>query len=178
MPRGVNIRLYIVLALIFGVLAVGIFLYPGVSPTGLGWIVKALMLTGFGVYLWILLQDLQVSAIAAAESSSRVDEGSAVSEDDAPPPLSQMEFDFQFTPGTQSSEDQVDASEAYNEFLNRLLQVISETLVSHAVMLYIADGATGQLVLQHSYLPTGEALKSKVSAGQHFLVRLLLPMNR
>ncbi|MCF7805770.1 MAG: diguanylate cyclase [Candidatus Marinimicrobia bacterium] len=165
MPSGVNIRLYIVLALVFGVLAVGVFLYPGVPQTGLGWIVKALMLAGFGVYLWILLQDLQVTSIAVTEFSQS---GSGASTESGSQ-LSQMEFDFQIIPDSKSSEDQVDATEAYNEFLGQLLHVISETMVSHAVMLYITDGATGQLVLQDSYLPNDETLKFKVRAGQTLL---------
>ncbi|MBS1272607.1 MAG: Response regulator PleD [Candidatus Marinimicrobia bacterium] len=168
MPSGGNIRLYFILAIIFGVLAIGIFLYPGVPPTGLGWVIKALVLLAFGVYLWLLLQDLQVNAIAAAEAEQTDHTPSQQIVERESLPLSQLEIDFQSSQDEDSPEH-LDATEAYNAFLNRLLRVIHETLVSNAAMLYIVDSTGGNLVLQEAQVNTGSKLREKVDAGKSIL---------
>jgi len=173
MPRGGNIRLYFILAIVFGILAIGIFLYPGVPQTGLGWVIKALVLLAFGVYLWLILQELQVNVIAKSEAERAGDQASQESAEPDSFPISQMEFDFRLSQ-SDSAPDQMDAAEAYNTFLNRLLMVIHETLVSHAAMLYIMDSSSGKLVLQNHRIQTGLKVKEKVEGGKSILGQALV----
>lgn len=173
MPKGENIRLYYILAVVFAILAVGVFLFPGVPQNGLGWIIKALAIVAFGVFVWVLLQDLQISVIAANES---IPETKDLTEEPAPPPtFSQLDINLSSEQDTGSSpENLVDATQAYNTFLNRVLRVVHETLVSHAAMLYITDASRGNLVLQESHTRGDVQLKNTIPLGDDLLSQAFL----
>ena len=165
-----KIKRYFLLAIIFGVLAFGIFLFPGAPDTLLGWILKLLMLIAFGVYLWVLLQELQVNMIAVTEREA----GKFVSEKDSPgkpAPQGQIELSFEATGG--GLVDQEDATTAYHTFLKRLLSILHETFVSHSVVIYIVNAKSNQLILQEGITSPEDSLLQKVPIGSGVLSEAL-----
>lgn len=161
MPTGTNTQLYTILAVIFGVLGIGIFLYPGAPFTPVGWLIRALVLIAFGVFLWLLLQDLRElnSTLHSYEQHSREEQ----------PSPTQIEIDFPEKSPQPSSENTLDATEAYHTFQGYLLEIIRETFVCNSAMIYIADQEREALVLQDSKTPGQNELVQKVRVANSML---------
>lgn len=143
MPTSANIRLYTILAVIFGILGIGIFLYPGAPFTPVGWLIRALVLLAFGVFLWLLLQDLRVLDSTVNNYRS----GTASARSGAPSPQ-QIEIEFPEKQTELQSDGELDANAAYHQFQNRLLTIIQETFASYSAMIFVADLAKNALILQ------------------------------
>ncbi|MEJ2051812.1 MAG: GAF domain-containing protein, partial [Calditrichota bacterium] len=175
---GDNIRLYFVLAFLFGLLAIGVFLYPGVPETGLGFFIKVLVIISLGIYLWIVLQELQVNVIASSqirppgtepESLENEEEETVVITSVAnrrkQPPKQESanaaHFDF--------SDRDLNATKAYHRFQQLTLDIITETLFCHSAMVYIADVPRNQLVLQDANQSEEGTLVNRVEVGTDLL---------
>jgi len=143
MPSSTNIRLYTALAVVFGILGIGIFLYPGAPFSPIGWLIRALVLAAFGVFLWLLLQDLRL--LDSTVSSYRDGAGAGQSPTDKP---EQIEIEFPEDQPELKADGEVDASAAYHQFQKRLLEIIQETFVTHSAVIYVADLQKNALVLQ------------------------------
>jgi|GEM_PF-154017 len=174
---GDNIRLYFVLAFLFGLLTIGVFLYPGVPETGLGFFIKVLVIASLGVYLWVVLQELQINVIASSQAQSLASE--------SPPPVEDEETvvitsvaDRQEAPAsrkvspaakTERSDQELNATKAYHRFQKLTLEIINETLFCHAAVVYIADVPKNQLVLQDAQHPEAGTLAHRVDIGTDLL---------
>lgn len=143
MPSSTNIRLYTILAVVFGILGIGIFLYPGAPFSPIGWLIRALVLAAFGVFLWLLLQDLRL--LDSTVSSYRDGAGAGHSTADKP---EQIEIEFPDSQPELKADGEIDASAAYHQFQKRLLEIIQETFVTHSAVIYVADLQKNALVLQ------------------------------
>jgi len=174
MDSANQIKVYLILAIVFGVLAVGVFLYPGVPSTPFGWLIKAVMIIAFGVYLYLLLQDLQLNAMTTAEMTPEEPSVEQTgTESSGARGQHQMELDFTRFPGAGDIISNLNAVQAYRTFQERLLAIIQETLVSHAVMMYIADVSSDSCKLQNSRHPENTPLQSTVPLGDGFLSEIL-----
>lgn len=169
-----QMKMYYVLAVVFGVLAIGVFLYPGVPSTLLGWLIKAIMLIAFGVYLWIVLQDLQVTTLTGNRTDSRQGvkhtQGAA---EETTEEKTQLELEFSTTTDAEDLPQDLDPARAYRTFQERLLEIIQETLVSHSVMVYIADPGSGTIKLQDGRHPGEVTLKRSLPLNQELIGKVL-----
>jgi len=132
-----------------------------VPDTGLGWIIKALILGAFAIYLWIILQDLQINMIAASQASQQqfetaVNQGEdeseilvrPIEEADKPAEEPQSGMDMESPIQIPDMAENLEATRAYHSYQKNLLDIIRETFVSQAAMVYIANPAEGLLILQ------------------------------
>lgn len=163
---GDSIRVYFILAFIFGLLAVGIFIYPGVPATGLGFFIKVLVLLAFAVYLWIVLQELQVNVITSTQPLAV---GDTPEEDPAEEMVTVKTVPESEPAGDVLSRDhldedlaELDATRAYHTFLQRVLEIIQETFFCHTVMVYVAHLPQNAMVLQDHRQTSRASLRKKV----------------
>ena len=173
---GDNIRLYFVLAFLFGLLAIGVFLYPGVPETGLGFFIKVLVIVSLGVYLWVVLQEFQVNIIASSQTQAQEPAVSDVEEEEtviitsvAEPQEQSANQDVSEAAGFDFTDQELNATKAYHRFQRLALDIITETLFCHSAMVYIADVPRNQLVLQDAQQPDDGVLVNRVDIGTDLL---------
>ncbi len=170
---GDSIRVYFILAFIFGLLAVGIFIYPGVPATGLGFSMKVLVLLAFAVYLWIVLQELQVNVITTTQQLTTEDPADEDLEEETVTvkTVAESESSGDVLAIDQLDEDiaDLDATQAYHTFQQRVLEVIQETFFSQTVMVYVANMPQNLLVLQDHRQSSDAVLRKKVEIGTGIL---------
>jgi len=169
---GNNIRLYFFLAVVFGLLAIAIFIYPGVSSTWLGVSLKVLTILSFAVYLWVLLQELQINMMTNTQQFQ--------AEDIPEQEISQQETnktgkqEMEKSGGLvaeQDSENKLadsDATKAYHAFQQHILEIIQQTFFCHAAMVYIADVRNNKIVLQDQ-VGTNGILRDQIEMGSGLL---------